>query len=411
MDSDQSSDNVNVIFADDIAVEAVLGEEGAVMAAPVSLDRVLVDLHDQLSDYAAKDFSDKDPKEREQLVSQIASLCSVPMGEADKMLAEEVMLSLVKQAELDIRESLSDRLAFMDEVPQQVIHEFVHDVISVARPVLMHSPCLSEMDLMYVIRSKGAEYWQAIAQRRDLKPGIIDHLADTKDENTAATLLGNRAVALHHRVLKIFTGMSRYSKVLADPLINRPELPSDLAVDLYWHVSTVMREKLLEQHDISKSRLDAALQDIVQDFSDTAHGLNNFQPTTMMIDLARRYKRLGRISDAMLIKTLQRGQAKFFIALFAERCRLNHEQVHTVMSQVGGQGLGIAARACDINKENFVSLFLLSRSTSRGDRAVDAQELRQAIKNYDKISKAKAASIMLDAVKNGSMNQLAPSVS
>lgn len=395
-----------MVFADDIVIETRQSEVGVSMAVPVSLDRVLVDLHDQLADYAAKEGQEKDPHTREQLVSQIASLCHLPVQDAEKALAEDIMLSLVKQAELDIRESLSDRLAFMDDVPQQVIYEFVHDVISVARPVLIHSPCLSEMDLLYVMRSKGAEYWQAIAQRRDLKTGIIDHLADTKDESTAVALLSNKAVTLHHRVMKIFTGMSRYSKMVADPLITRSELPADLAVDLYWHVSHTLREHILDKHDIPKHRLDAALQDILQDFSDTTQGLNNRQPTTMMIDLARRYKRLGRISDAMLIKTLQRGQAKFFIALFAERCRLNHEQVHALMSQVGGQGLAIAAKACDINKENFVSLFLLSRSTSRGDRVVDAQELRQAIKNFDKTNKSKAIAIMIDAVKSGHMGLL-----
>lgn len=402
MDTENSYNDVNIVFADDVPLQEMQGAGGTMLAlSEQSLDHILVDLHDQLVAYSEKKVSDKDAATKDRLVSQIASLVSTPMPNQEKELAADVMLSLIKQAEIDIRESLSDRLAFFDDVPQRVIHEFVHDAITVAQPVLMHSPCLNEMDLMYIIRSKGAEYWQAIAKRRDLKAGLIDHLADTKDEQTAATLLKNTAIELHHRAMKVFAGMSRYSKMIADPLVNRPELPADLAVDLYWHVSTQLREKILQEHDIPKATLDAALQDILQDFSDTNAGLNDHQPTIMMIDLARRYKRLNRISDAMLIKTLQRGQAKFFIALYAERCRLEHRDVHNMMAQVGGQGLAITAKACDVNKENFVSLFLLSRSTTRGDRAVDAQELRQAIKNYDKTSKAKAASVMVEAVKNG----------
>lgn len=397
---------MNIVFADDITLETIQDEGGMMVVEGQSIDRILVDLHDQLIDYSQKDSADKDANTKERLVSQMASLVSTKMEPKDQELAADVMMSLMKQAEIDIRESLSDRLAFMDDVPSRVLHEFIHDVISVAEPVLSHSPCLSDMDLMYVIRSKPAQYWHAIARRRDLKVAMLDHLADTRDEKTASILLSNKAVTLHHRVLKTFTEMGRYSKSLAESLAYRDELPSDLAMEVYWHVSVKLRAHLEENFEIPKERLDAALQDILQDFSDTSGGLGDYQPTIMMIDLAKRYGRLNRISDTMLIKTLQRGQAKFFIALMAQRARLSHEQVFRMMGQVGGQGISIAAQACKINKENFVSLFLLSRSVSRGDRAVDAQELRVAIKNYDKLTPAKAAAIMVDVVKNGKTNLL-----
>jgi hypothetical protein len=117
-----------------------------------------------------------------------------------------------------------------------------------------------------------------------------------------------------------------------------------------------------------------------------------------MLDLAIQYGQVNRITDAMLIKTLRRGQVRFFVALMAERTGLSFDTVHEIMRQVGGQGMAIAARATGITKENFVSLFLLARSYTRGDKAVDAIELRKAVKYYNALTEDMATTIMANTI-------------
>lgn len=360
------------------------------------LDTLLVDLHEAQKAIVQKDSFDREDRQR--VIQVISAILGTDLSQHDREMASDVVLSLIRQAETDLRESLAERLCAMENVPEQLILFLAHDNISVAKPVLQYSPCLSDTDLLYIIQAKGTEYWQAIARRRLLEAGVINALAAKRDEPTAMELLLNRAVTLPLSAVEIFADLSKYSVNMAEPLLRRPEIPRDTVMDIYWYVSQDLRDQIVSKFNITRDKVDEALQDALQDFADTAGGVKDPKPSNLMTDLARQYRRTNRINDLMLIKTLRRGQVRFFIALFAERMGLDHLTVFSLMRQVGGQGMAVACRAKDVTKENFISIFLLSRSLTRGDRAVDASELRRAIRYYDAMTPVMAARILMNTV-------------
>lgn len=360
------------------------------------LDTLLVDLHEAQKAIVQKDSFDREDRQR--VIQVISAILGTDLEQNDREMASDVVLSLVRQAEKDLRESLAERLCAMDNVPEQLILFLAHDDINVAKPVLQYSPCLSDTDLLYIIQAKGTEYWQAIARRRLLEAGVINALASKRDEATARELLLNRALTLPLTAVEMFADLSKYSSDLAEPLLRRPEIPRDTVMDIYWYVSQDLRDQIVAKFNITRDKVDEALQDALQDFADTAGGIKDPKPSNLMTDLARQYRRTNRINDLMLIKTLRRGQVRFFIALFAERMGLDHLTVFSLMRQVGGQGMAVACRAKEVTKENFISIFLLSRSLSRGDRAVDATELRRAIRYYDALNPLMATRILMNTV-------------
>jgi len=364
--------------------------------SPASLDEMLVDLHDAQRRYQNDDGNALLARAR--VVQVVTDIAGASLTDEEKQLAADVLLSLVRQAEIDLRESLSARLSVMDGVPEALIHFLAHDIIDVARPVLQYSKILTETDLLYIIQSKGREYWQTIAQRKLLDSSVVDALVDKKDETTALNLLLNESIELKVSALESFAELSRYSDRLAEPLLARPEVPKRVAMELFWNVSQDLRSHIIERFDVSRETLDGALQDALADFSDNVSGNHQPKPTALMADLARQYKRLNRITDAILIKTLRRGQTRFFIALFAERTGLNHDTIFEVMRQIGGQGMAVACRATGVSKENFVSLFLLSRSLVHADQAVDAVELRKAIRYFDALTDVMATRIITTTI-------------
>lgn len=372
-------------------------DAGTDAPAGPSLDQMLVELHDAQRRYATASTR-KNSLERQRVVQSVAQILETPITDDDRDMVADVLLSLVRQAERDLRESLSERLCVMEDVPEDVVLYLAHDVINVAKPVLQYSPVLTEQDLLYIIQSKTCEYWQIIAQRKLLDSSVVDALVDRNDETTAMNLLLNDSIALKISALEAFAELSKYSEALAEPLLRRRECPQKLAMDLYWHVSTLLRDRIVKDFKIPKDKLDAALQDALEDFSDTASGTQEPKPSVLMTDLAKQYGKLERINDVMLVRTLRRGQVRFFVALMAERSGLNVTTIHEIMRQVGGQGMAVACRAMGIVKENFVSLFLLSRSLTRGDQAVDALELRKAIKYYDALTEDLATTILADSI-------------
>lgn len=365
--------------------------------APASLDEMLVDLHDSQRRYLMT-VGGENGQARQRVVQNVAQILQADLTEYERANIADILVSLVRQAEIDLRESLSERLCIMDDVPEDVILYLAHDIIDVAKPVLQYSKILTETDLLYIIQSKGREYWQAIAQRKLLETSVVDALVYRNDEGTALNLLLNESIELKETALEAFAELSKYSDMVAEPLLRRQELPQKIAMDLFWHVSSHLRARIVENFKIPQDKLDAALQDALEDFTDTAVGIQEPKPSALMIDLAKQYHRLGRINDVMLVKTMRRGQVRFFVALMAERSGLNHGVIHEIMRQVGGQGMAVACKGMNVTKENFISLFLLARSLTRGDRAVDALELRKAIKYYDAINEDMAAGIMANSI-------------
>ncbi|HEY8963727.1 MAG TPA: DUF2336 domain-containing protein [Alphaproteobacteria bacterium] len=364
---------------------------------PASLDEMLVDLHDAENRYKYAD--DKEMSlARQRIVQVVGDIAGANLTETERNLAADILLSLIRQAEKDLRASLSERLCVMDNAPESLILFLAHDVINVAKPILQYSQILTETDLLYIIQSKGSEYWQAIAQRKLLDTAVVDALVDKKDEGTAVNLLMNESIELKVSAIEVFAELCHYSDRLAEPLLARPELPRRLAMDLFWHVSQELRSQIVDRFEIPKETLDAALQDALADFSDTVVNNQTTKPSALMVDLARQYKRLNKLNDAILITTLRRGQTRFFVALFAERTGLDHSTVFELMRQAGGQGMAVACRAMNISKESFLSLFLLSRSLTQTDHAVDALELRKAIRYYDALTEVMATRIMASSI-------------
>jgi hypothetical protein len=60
--------------------------------------------------------------------------------------------------------------------------------------------------------------------------------------------------------------------------------------------------------------------------------------------------------------------------------------------------LAVACRAKNISKENFVSLFLLTRTIARSSQAVTAEELKMAMRYYDGLTFKAAQDILKDSI-------------
>jgi uncharacterized protein (DUF2336 family) len=215
---------------------------------------------------------------------------------------------------------------------------------------------------------------------------------------TSVGLLRNDTIEMDDRHLQKVKGHAICDESLADELLNYKTLPRQLAVEIYWHVSIALRNDIANRFDIENDEVNRALEDCVQDFSDTILQDNTREPSSLMNEVAGLYFAQDKIGEHMLVNTLRRRQGRFFIALFSMKSGLNNYIVWNMMRQVGGQGLAVACRAMAISKENFVSMFLLSRTVARSHEAVNADELRMAMRYYDSLTFKTAKDILKDSI-------------
>lgn len=350
---------------------------------------LLVRLYDTHNLYAlAKDKTSEDACF--ELTAIMVDLLNIRLSDKESELIADVLLGLMKQAEKDLRQALADRLSGMENVPLRMVLNLASDEISIADPVLRNSPVLHDLDLIYILQSKGVEHGRSIATRHDLSATIIDMLADTHDFQIAVNLANNDGAALTAKAFRIFSDMAKYSEVLARPLLSREDVPQDVAGKLYQYVGDELKKMMTERFGVGLGEdVNAAVDDIVIELREANVSKHNAGDTA--IAHAYNQRRRGELKLSNIIATLRRGQFSTFLAQFSVFCDLPVEMTKAMIRQETGKGLAIACRALDVTKADFISLYLLTeRFRAHGRRMVNHKELSRIMTLYDSIDRAEA---------------------
>lgn len=358
-------------------------------------DPLLVCLHDSAKGYSAS----KDQASFENLVHSVMAILDANLTESEKLLAGDILINMIRQASADLRSSLTERLAVRDSLPSSLLHFLAYGEIDVAEAVLLYSPLLSSTDLLYIIQSKSEDHWRVIARRAEISDKVCLSLASKNDVDTNINLLRNQSVDLSEEPLKLMSTVVSHSDEFAGEFIEYKHLPKELAVSIYWHVSVAMRHLIANQFPLKDTELDRAMEDCIQDFTDTMmKDVTSFKPSSLMLEIARNYAARDAIVESFLVNVLRRRQGRFFVALFAEKTGLDAHTVVELMSQKGGQGMAVACRATKVSKEAFVSLFLLSRAITSPSEIVNADELKMAMRYYDGLTYKVANEILTSSI-------------
>lgn len=352
---------------------------------------LLVKLHDSHKMYQLA--KDPMPESRGELAGIMSDLLSVDLKAHETELLTDVLMSLIAQAEIDLRHAIAERLAVMDNVPLRLIINLANDDIKVADPILRESRMLHDMDLMYIVKSQGVEYWRAIASRSKLSGVVVDTLAETRDIGTAINLVQNSNVLLTPKALEALGDMAKSSSKLAQKFIVRDEVTKEIAMKLYQFVADDIKSYIKDNYVTAiEDVADEAVNEVIEEFRSSMNG--DHMPTSEMVAMAVELKRRETLNVEVMIENLRRGQVANFIAIFATYCDLPMKTTLEMMRQETGQGLAVACKARRIEKTDFVNMYLLTARVRSG-KIITQSLLSKALSYYDNI-KGSDARVILD---------------
>ena len=349
--------------------------------------RLLVRLHDRNKLYHMAQSPDE--TSRAELTQTIVDLLSFGLEPAEAELISDVLMGLIKQAERDLRRSLSERLAVMEGVPLRIVLKMASDEIFVADPVLRKSRDLKDFDLIYILKSKREEHWRSIAMRPQIASKVVDMLADTGDVDTACILAENKTISISDYALEKFLDMAKQSDKLAKPLLLRDELNSSLVEELYKHVGGVLKAYINENFDINGT-LDNTIDQVVSEFI-TAEDINAVKKESL--DSFECMMERGLLAPSVMLDHLRLGKVSNFVMQFSVYCGIPIDVVQEMVFQESGQGMAIACKATHISKADFTNIYLLT-SRARGSRLVDESNLSRALRYYDKVTEDMARDLL-----------------
>lgn len=341
---------------------------------------------------------DKSPQARRDLMQVVCSILQARVSVRESELVADVLIELLRQAERDLRMALSIRLSAMEDVPLRLVLQLANDEIDIARPILRDSPVLGEFDLVYIIKSKGAEYWQAIAQRKQLTSLVMDTLVETKDFATALAMLQNNSIELSEHVMLALSDLARGSDVLSAPLLRRKEITKDIIDSMYMVVGESLKEYIREHHSTMSVALVNAVDKTVQSFvlesEGDAHQAVPDRHADNEIVRAKDMMSAGKLDVNVMIETLRMSQLKVFKAQLSVFSGMNYAYIDDLIRQTTGQKLALVCKAHDINKADFVSIFLLTAKARDFGRLADVRDITKAIAYYERVTKPLAQAIL-----------------
>ncbi len=356
---------------------------------------LLVRLYDTHNLYNLAGSKDSEAASME-LTTIMVDLLNVRLNDRESELITDVLLALMKQAEVDLKVALAERLASMDHISLRMVLAMANDEISVADPILRNSPVLQDLDLLYILQAKGVEHGRAMAHRKHLGPEIINVLADTKDFEIAVNLSENDGLKLTEHAYTIFTDMAKGHDALAKPLLARTDLPKDVASKLYHFVGDELKKSLTRRYGIDAQVAVAVLDDITMEMVTDETELSHCD---RLLAMAQNQVARGEMNASVMIATIRRGQYATFLAQFSAYCAVSKETAKTILRQTTGKALAITCKAKDITKADFVSMYLLTerfRSGSNGatKRLVNHKELTRIMTMFDEINAEQARTIL-----------------
>lgn len=348
---------------------------------------------------------DKSIEGREQLTTQIAQLSlerEHMLSDQERDLIFEILDKLIHEFEVPIRKRLAERLSRNAAAPRALVVALANDEFAVAQPVLLRSTLLTDEELIRIIQHRSRQHQIAIARRRDISEAVSEKLVGTQDSDVITALLENTSARISKATLAYLTEQAEHIDSYQEPLVRRHDLTAELAQRLYWVVAANLRDEIMQSYDIHPTDLDDALEETVQEMvSEGSNGANHGESLEQTAaELARSMAAEQPINIALLITTLRQGQIPLFEALFEEWTQITMPRRAEVLYGPGGEGLAISCLAMGSSKQDFATLFLLSRSAGSGGQKTSPGNLARATRLFDKTKREDAQHVLRSWQRN-----------
>lgn len=334
----------------------------------------------------------REPEDRERLLSGIIDLCEA--GEAEgrsaapeiETLLDSIFMSLVVEAERDIRQRLAERLADAAWAPAALINILALDEIEIARPVIARSPVLRDHDLIRLLVKAALEHQIEVARRPCLQAPVVEAILAQGEPAVMTALAGNLSAQIGPDAMERLVGQSRELVALRSPLARHPRLPQILAEQLYLWVGRTLREALAARFDLDPAQMQAALDEAALA---AHHGTAHNAPEAVSVEdaadreemeaaLVEKLDAAGQLRPGYLLRVLREGRLPLFVFAMARLGRFDVRQVRRAIDSSRPELLALACSAIGIDRSVFPTILEHVRQLNGGLPGGGAEAARKA---------------------------------
>lgn len=260
-----------------------------------------------------------------------------PLSQEERVYADEIIQVLASDMAELVRRTLAVTLRNSPRLPREIALKLAQDVESVALPLLTHSPTFTDDDLIELALAATAAKQAAIAARSCISEQLTEVLAEHGDLEAVRTLAANPGAEWTD---KAYTdGIDRFGsdESCQKAFISRDQIPIHIAEKLVTHVSGQLFDILINRHelpaqlaiDLASGARERATIDLVEQAG----------RATDHARFAQQLNLNGRLSHSLIIRALCMGHITFVEHAMAELSGVAHNRVWLLIHDAGPRGL------------------------------------------------------------------------
>jgi uncharacterized protein (DUF2336 family) len=273
-------------------------------------------------------------------LSNVGRLSDSQIAAVDGVLAH-----LVERVEAATVIQLSEALSTIDRAPSQTIRKLAfHEQAQVAAPVLRSSSCLSDADLIEIVKSRGQEHLLAICQRKALTEELTDALMRFGDVNVSNALARNTGARFSECGYATLVGRAERDDGLAEKLGVRLDIPGSLLRELIDKVADVVRARFLTaSRPVVRSKTQNSAAAAVQNAPRKAIDYTQAQNEVVALN------RTGKLNDSIVNRFAVRGEYVHVVAALALKADVKVEAIEPLLEPDRVYGLIVACKAARLS--------------------------------------------------------------
>jgi len=259
------------------------------------------------------------------------------LSDAEKQYAQEIIKILAADAADLVRRTLAITLRSSPILPREIALKLARDIEAVAIPILEESPVFTEDDLVELVLSVTAAKQAAIAGRDGLSITVSEVISEHGAVEAVRALAQNQTAEWSDKAYTDALARFGSDEVVQAGLIRRDFIPVHIAEKMVSLVSGNLFDMLVNRHelpaqlaiDLAASARERATIDLVEQ-AGRSHDLPRF---VSQLNLN------GRLTHSLIMRALCCGQMRFVEHALSELSGVAHQRVWLMIHDAGPLGL------------------------------------------------------------------------
>lgn len=339
---------------------------------------------------------------RRSLAKRLSDVICIPSSQLapqERHMAGDVLVELLREADIDLRESVAKRLVMLNEAPRTILVILAKDDIRVARHVLEKSKSLTDSDLIQITKKVSQEHRLMIAQRRVISDAVTDSIVQYLEEYVVVTLLKNKGASFSETALQRILTVSRQHKDYIKWLVKREELRPSHGLTMFWWAGPEDRKKILTRFGVTRNVLQDSCQDLYPRAAQDGWSDAGVRKALQFIERRQRNRAaIDRSQYGSLEAAIDLAEAEGISRNLTEEISymagVKPATGAQILTDRGGEGLAILCKAPGLKRLHIEKIW---RALRRPVHDIDGEihsDLARVMRTYDSISTDKAQTVL-----------------